>query len=138
MLTVVFACVRNAGRSQMAAALFNRIADPSRARAISAGTAPATTVHHEVVHAMRELGIDLSQAKPQLLTPERAAGADLLITMGCGDQCPVLPGVRRDDWALPDPKGRPLEEVRTIRDEIGKRVRSLAQAEGVLRTTERV
>ena len=127
---VIFACVHNAGRSQMAAAFFNAVADPARAHAVSAGTAPADRVHPEVVAAMREVGIDLSAARPQRLTEERAASAALLVTMGCGDACPVVPGLRRDDWSLDDPKGRPLEEVRRIRDEIRRRVERLLAAEG--------
>jgi arsenate reductase len=130
MDTVIFACVHNAGRSQMAAALFNAIADPSRARAISAGTNPGPRVHPEVLTAMAELGIDLSGATPQRLTPELADGARALVTMGCGDECPVVPGALRDDWPLPDPKGRPLAEVRTIRDEIRGRVKRFAEAHG--------
>ena len=120
---VIFACVHNAGRSQMAAALFNRLADPQIAVAVSAGTAPADRVHPEVAAAMAELGIGLS-AVPQRLTAELAAGAAWLITMGCGDACPVVPGARRDDWPLLDPKGRPIEEVRAIRDVIEARVRA--------------
>ena len=130
MKTVIFACVHNAGRSQMAAAFFNVMADTSRARAISAGTHPAERVHPEVVEAMRGSGIDLSAAKPQLLTQELAAGADLLITMGCGDECPVVPGLRRDDWALADPKGQPMPRVREIREDIRDRVSNLIAEEG--------
>ncbi|MFO0575853.1 MAG: arsenate reductase ArsC [Polyangia bacterium] len=127
---VVFACVHNAGRSQMAAALFNRLADPARARALSAGTQPAERVHPEVVEGMRELGIDLSGARPQRLTTELAQAAGVLITMGCGDACPAVPGLRRDDWPLPDPKGQPLARVRAIRDEIRARVAALITSEG--------
>lgn len=130
MKTVVFACVHNAGRSQMAAAFFEREADAGTARAISAGTRPAARVHPEVVAAMREVGLDLSGAVPRLLSHDLAAGAVLLVTMGCGDECPVVPGLRRDDWPLPDPKGQPAERVREIRDEIAKRVRGLVEAEG--------
>jgi arsenate reductase len=126
---VIFACVHNAGRSQMAAAFFNRHADPQRARAVSAGTQPAERVHPEVLAAMQELGIDLSAAKPTRLTPELARGADLLVTMGCGEQCPTVPGLRREDWPLPDPKGQPPERVRQIRDEIEARVRRLLARE---------
>ena len=122
---VIFACVHNAGRSQMAAAFFNALADPVKARATSAGTAPGDRVHPEVAAAMSEAGIDLSAARPQKLTPEMAAGAQMLVTMGCGDECPVVPGVVRDDWPLDDPKGRPIEEVRRIRDDIRRRVRGL-------------
>jgi len=126
---VLFACVHNAGRSQIAAAFFNQLADPSLARAISAGTNPGERVHPEVVSVMREEGIDLAPAIPQRLTPTLAAGANMLITMGCGDECPVIPGVRRDDWPLDDPKGRTIEEVRRIRDEIRGRVLELVARE---------
>ena len=122
---VVFACVANAGRSQMAAALFNTLASPTRARAISAGTRPGTAVHPEVVAAMRETGIDLSAAKPQYLSTDLAKDAHIVITMGCGDECPLIPGVERDDWPIEDPKGKPVEDVRRIRDEIQKRVADL-------------
>lgn len=125
MKLVLFACVHNAGRSQMAAALFNRAADPARARAISAGTRPADRVHPEVVEAMRELGVDLSNARPRLLTDDLARTTDLLVTMGCGEACPHVPGLSRDDWPLPDPKGEPPERVREIRDEIRVRVEGL-------------
>jgi arsenate reductase len=131
MKTVIFACVHNAGRSQMAAALFNELADPARGRAISAGTRPGDRVHPEVVAVMQEAGIDLRGAHPQKLTPELAARGQLLITMGCGDECPYVPGVRRDDWPLPDPKGKPIEEVRAIRDDIRARVEALVAREGV-------
>lgn len=124
MRTVIFACVHNAGRSQMAAAFFNQLA-PAGARAISAGTNPGARVHPEVVEVMREVGIDLSAAVPRKLTAELAGDAELLITMGCGDECPVVPGLRRDDWPLEDPKGRSLDEVRRIRDEIRGRVEKL-------------
>ena len=130
MKTVIFACVHNAGRSQMAAAFFNQLADPNRARALSAGTQPAALVHLEVVAVMREVGIDLSSARPTRLTDELAAGAQLLVTMGCGESCPVVPGLRRDDWDLPDPKGQSVERVRAIRDEIRARVERLLAAQG--------
>ena len=130
MKTVLFACVHNAGRSQMAAAFFNALADPARARALSAGTAPGQRVHPEVVAAMREVGIDLSRAQPRLLTDELAAGAHLLVTMGCGEACPVVPGLRREDWPLPDPKAQPMEAVRVIRDGIRERVQRLVEAAG--------
>ena len=136
MTTVIFACVHNAGRSQMAAALFNALADPARARAISAGTAPAEHVHPEVVTVMREVGIDLSGAHPTLLTHELAARAQLLVTMGCGESCPVVLGVGRQDWSLLDPKGQPLERVRAIRDEIRAQVKRLIATEGWQRSTE--
>ena len=128
--TVIFACVHNAGRSQMAAAFFNSMADGTRTRAVSAGTEPGDRVHPEVVGAMKEVGIDLSKARPQRLTRELAGQGSLLVTMGCGDACPVVPGLRRDDWPLADPKGKPLEEVRRIRDEIRDRVVALLAAEG--------
>jgi arsenate reductase len=123
MVVILFACVANAGRSQIAGAFFNALADPAKARAISAGTRPGASVHPEVVMAMREVGIDLTRAKPQELTAGLARSANWLITMGCGDECPVVPGVQREDWPLEDPKGRPLEVVRTIRDDIQSRVR---------------
>src|SRR5262245_53885441 len=107
VITVIFACVHNAGRSQMAAAFFKALADPTTAGAVSAGTAPAAHVHPEVVAAMAEVGLDLRAATPRLLTPAMAADAQLLVTMGCGEQCPVLPGLRRQDWPLPDPYGQP-------------------------------
>lgn len=118
MKTVLFACVHNAGRSQMAAAWFNHLADPSRARAISAGTEPGARVHSEVVTAMNEVGLDLSLQEPRRLTDELAASATMLVTMGCGEACPVVPGLRREDWPLEDPKGRSVEDVRRIREEI--------------------
>jgi arsenate reductase len=130
MNTVIFACVHNAGRSQMAAAFFNRFADPSRAHALSAGTQPAEHVHPEVVVVMREVGIDLSTAQPTRLTDDLAAGAQLLVTMGCGESCPVVPGLHRQDWSLPDPKGQPIERVRAIREDIRDRVERLIAAEG--------
>ena len=128
MKRVLFACVHNAGRSQMAAAFFNALADPAKAHATSAGTQPGSRVHPEVVEVMREVGIDLSQGKPALLTKD--AAADLLVTMGCGEECPVIPGARRDDWPLDDPKGRPVERVREIRDEIRARVDRLLRESG--------
>lgn len=130
MRTFIFACVHNAGRSQMSAALFNQYADSSKARAISAGTQPAEHVHPVVLDAMREIGIDLSSAKPQKLSAELAQGADMLITMGCGDECPYVPGLRLDDWPLPDPKGQGIETVRQTREEIKKRVLELLAREG--------
>jgi arsenate reductase (thioredoxin) len=131
MQKVIFACVHNAGRSQMAAAFFNQLADHTKAEAISAGTEPGLRVHPEVLSAMEEAGIDLSNAKPQKLTQELAEGASLLITMGCGDKCPYVPGLRRDDWPLRDPKGLLVEEVRTIRDEIKDRVQNLIDLESL-------
>ncbi len=129
MHKVIFACVHNAGRSQMAAAFFNRLADPAKAEAVSAGTEPGLRVHPEVLSVMQEAGIDLSNAVPQKLTQELAEGASLLITMGCGDKCPYVPGLRRDDWPLPDPKGLPLEQVRVIRNEVKSRVQNLIASE---------
>lgn len=131
MTTVVFACVHNAGRSQMAAAFFNTLADPARARAVSAGTAPADRVHAEVVEVMREAGIDLRGATPQRLTDDLARTANLLVTMGCGDACPAVPGLRTLDWPLRDPKGLPADEVRVIRDEIRDHVTRLIEHEGL-------
>lgn len=113
----------------MAAAFFNHLADGRLARAESAGTQPGQRVHPEVVDVMREAGIDLTQSTPQMLTPALAAGAHMLITMGCGDECPYIPGARRDDWPLQDPKGRPPDDVRRIRDEIRRRVEMLIDAE---------
>ena len=133
METVVFACVHNAGRSQMAAAFFNALCDPVRARAVSAGTAPADRVHPVVAATMREAGFDLSTARPTRLTDDLARGAALLVTMGCGETCPIVPGVSREDWDLPDPKDRPLDEVRRIRDAIRGRVVALARSRGWLR-----
>ncbi|MHB1537070.1 MAG: arsenate reductase ArsC [Solirubrobacteraceae bacterium] len=124
MATVLFVCRQNAGRSQMSQALFERAATEGHS-ALSAGTAPAQRVHPEVVDVMRELGIDLAQRTPQLLTLELAERADLVITMGCGEQCPHIPGKRYLDWELPDPAGRPIEEVRAIREEIRHRVERL-------------
>ncbi|WP_373046523.1 low molecular weight phosphatase family protein [Vulgatibacter sp.] len=130
MKTVIFACVHNAGRSQMAAAFFNALSAPEKARAISAGTQPGERVHPEVQAAMGEVGIDLAGAKPRLLTDELAAQAEMLITMGCGEACPHVPGIRRDDWPLQDPKGQPIERVREIRGEVRERVQALIEAEG--------
>jgi arsenate reductase len=130
MITVIFACVHNAGRSQMAAAWFNALADPAKARAISAGTAPGLRVHPEVLEAMLEVEIDLSGVTPQLLTDELAARAELLVTMGCGEACPMVPGLRREDWPLPDPKGQPIARVREIRDTIRAHVAELCAREG--------
>jgi arsenate reductase (thioredoxin) len=131
MLKVIFACVHNAGRSQMAAAFFNQLADRTKVEAVSAGTEPGSRVHPEVLAAMQEIGIDLSAATPQKLTQELANDAALLITMGCGDRCHYAPGLRRDDWPLSDPKGRPMDEVRAVRDDIKARVAGLIQAEGL-------
>jgi arsenate reductase (thioredoxin) len=124
MATALFVCLHNAGRSQMSAALFERAAG-GRHRALSAGTTPAERVHPEVVTVMRELGIDLADRTPRRLTPELAEEADVVVTMGCGDECPYIPGRRYLDWDLLDPKGRPLDEVRATRDEIARRVAEL-------------
>ena len=131
MTTVLFACVHNAGRSQMAAAFFNALADPQRSRAVSAGTHPAPRVHPEVVEAMREVGIDLSDALPQRMTDDLARRAHVLVTMGCGDECPVVPGIKRFDWKLSDPNSRPVGEIREIRDRIRRHVEQLIADEGV-------
>jgi len=130
MIRVLFACVHNAGRSQMAAGLFNRMADPSLAQAISAGTEPATQIHPEVLSVMREVGIELEGVTPQFLSADLASQANILVTMGCGESCPVVPGAKREDWELPDPKGQPLERVRQIRNEIRKRVHEMVKANG--------
>jgi arsenate reductase len=127
---VIFACVHNAGRSQMAAAIFNRLTAPTRARAVSAGTSPPARVHPDVVETMQELGVDLSTATPSRLTQVLVEGAEMPVTMGCGDQCPVVPGVRRDDWSIEDPKGQTRERVRQIRDEIRACVAALIAREG--------
>jgi len=124
MSHVLFVCLHNAGRSQMSQALFEREAGGSHA-AQSAGTTPAARVHPEVVDTMRELGIDLSGRQPQRISPDVSRWADVIVTMGCGDQCPYVPGKRYVDWNLPDPEGRPLAEVRAIRDDIAARVRVL-------------
>jgi arsenate reductase (thioredoxin) len=124
MANVLFVCLHNAGRSQMSQALFEHAAgDAHEAR--SAGTAPGERVHPEVVEVMRELEIDVSGRTPKRLTDDLARWADVVVTMGCGDECPYLPGKRYIDWDLPDPKGRPLEEVRQLRDDIERRVRAL-------------
>jgi arsenate reductase len=130
MQRVIFACVHNAGRSQMAAAFFTELADPAKATAVSAGTRPADRVHPEVVEVMAELGIDLAARRPQKLTEQLATGAFLLVTMGCGDECPYVPGLTRDDWPLDDPKGRPLEQVRRVRDDVHDRVAALVDQYG--------
>ena len=130
MERVVFACVHNAGRSQMAAAFLSALADPSRVESVSAGTQPGDHVHPVVVDMMREVGIDLSGNRPRRLTEDLARDASLLVTMGCGEECPYVPGLQRDDWPLPDPKDRPLAEVRAIRDEIRARVAALVEARG--------
>jgi len=130
MTTVIFACVHNAGRSQMAAAFFNALADPTKAQAVSAGTEPVAHVHPEVLATMAEVGFDLRAATPRLLTAAMAAEAQLIVTMGCGEDCPVVPGLRRQDWPLPDPHGQPVAVVRRIRDEVQARVRELMVSHG--------
>ena len=130
MNKVVFACVHNAGRSQMAEAYFNALCDPDKAQAVSVGSQPGERVHPEVVRAMLEVGIDLSRSRPKALTPEAIAGASLLVTMGCGDLCPLVPGLQRDDWPLQDPKGKDDATVRSIRDEIRSRVEGLLASRG--------
>ena len=124
MARALFVCLHNAGRSQMSEALFTRAAE-GRHEARSAGTTPATQIHPEVVEAMAELGIDLKGIRPDKLIPADAEWADVVVTMGCGDECPYIPGTRYVDWDLPDPKGQPLETVRATRDEIGRRVQAL-------------
>lgn len=130
MDTVLFACVHNAGRSQMAAAWFNRFCDPTKAKAISAGTQPGERVHPVVVQAMREAGMDLAAAKPQLLAEELAKQATLLVTMGCGDACPFIPGLKKIDWDLRDPENQSIIVVRQIRDDIRQRVSQLLAERG--------
>jgi arsenate reductase len=127
MATALFVCLHNAGRSQMSAALFERAAG-GRHHALSAGSEadPDGRVHPPVVEVMRELGVDLSDRRPQRLSPELVEQADVVVTMGCGDACPVIPGTRYLDWELEDPKDRPVDEVRATRDEIARRVEALA------------
>jgi arsenate reductase (thioredoxin) len=137
VVTILFACVQNAGRSQMAAGFFRALADPARARAISAGTRPTDRVNPIVVEAMREAGVDVSAETPRQLTTELASDAQWLITMGCGDQCPIVPGVAREDWPLEDPADQPLDRVRPIRDEIHRRVQAWLDREQ-LRSTRSV
>ena len=134
MDVVLFACVHNAGRSQMAAAWFNELCDAEKARGISAGTQPGERVHPGVIVAMREVGLDLSGIRPRFLSDELARSATLLVTMGCGDACPYVPGLRKIDWPLEDPKGQPIETVRKIRDEIRERIVALASEKEWLRT----
>jgi arsenate reductase (thioredoxin) len=130
---VLFVCVRNAGRSQMAAAWFNALADPAAARAESAGTQPAERIHPVVVAAMSEAGIDLGGTRPQQLTTAMSSRVQHLITMGCGDACPVIPGVAHEDWPLDDPADLPLDRVRLIRDDIRARVEDLLDRYGLRR-----
>jgi arsenate reductase len=134
---VLFACVHNAGRSQIAAAFFRELADPERAEGLSAGTAPAPRVHPVVLTAMQEVGIDLSGAVPRLLTPELQEDIQHLVTMGCGERCPLVPAQEREDWELPDPAGEPLERVRAIRDQIRARVEHLVETRGWARVHRR-
>jgi arsenate reductase len=130
MIKVLFACVHNAGRSQMAAALFNLHADPTKARAVSAGTEPGERVHPEVIAAMREVDVDLTAIRPQKLTDELARTVNVLVTMGCGETCPVVPGLERHDWPLEDLKGKPIARVRQIRDEVQERIRNFVTQKG--------
>jgi arsenate reductase len=130
MKKVIFACVHGAGRSQMAAAFFNALAAPEKARAIAAGTEPASRVHAEVVDAMADVGIDLSRMTPRLLDPDLASDAAMLVTLGCGEKCPAVTGAAREDWPLPDPKGLPADAVAAVRDEIRDRVEALLEAKG--------
>jgi arsenate reductase len=129
MKTVIFACVHNAGRSQMAKAFFNSVA-PAGYQAVSAGTEPASKVHPEVLTVMQEIGMDLSSATPALLTQELAESASLLVTMGCGEKCPYVPGLKIIDWKLEDPKGKDLAHVRKIRDQIKEQVLLLLNSLG--------
>jgi arsenate reductase len=134
-MNVLFVCLHNAGRSQMSEALFTRFAD-GRHQGRSAGTAPAGQIHPEVRRAMAEVGIDLAGRAPKQLTPAMAQWADIVVTMGCGDECPYIPGRRYLDWDLPDPRGKPLADVRLIRDEITRRVeRLLAELDSRTRTS---
>jgi arsenate reductase (thioredoxin) len=126
MARVLFVCLQNAGRSQMSEALFARVAN-GRHQARSAGTRPADQVHPVVVEAMREVGIDVGGRQPQKLTDDLSQWADVVVTMGCGDECPFIPGTRYIDWDLPDPAGQPLAQVRRVRDDIGVRVRDLSR-----------
>ncbi len=128
--TIIFACVHNAGRSQIAAAWLEQMVDSARVRVFSAGTAPGSRVHPEVAEAMGEVGIDMSQRVPRKLDDALARQATVLVTMGCGEACPVVPGAVREDWPLEDPKGKPLERVREIRDEIREKVKELAKRNG--------
>ena len=131
MIDVIFACVHNAGRSQMAAAFFNEFADPTKARGLSAGTQPGERVHPEVLDAMREVGIDLAGVKPQKLTAKMVAECRWLLTMGCGDECPIAPFfVQKRDWPLEDPKGKPVERVREIREDVHARVSAFIAENG--------
>jgi arsenate reductase (thioredoxin) len=135
MASVLFVCLHNAGRSQMSQALFERGAAGNHT-ALSAGTTPVEHVHPEVVEVMQELGIDLSARRPRLLTRELSEQADIVVTMGCGEECPYIPGKRYIEWDLPDPKGRPLDEVRAIRDDIARRIDLLFADETALHSRE--
>jgi arsenate reductase len=128
--TVIFACVHNAGRSQMAAAFFNALADPGKARALSAGTQPADRPHPQVVQTLAEVGLDISAAVPRHLDEEMAAAAQWLITMGCAERCPVVPGLARADWPIEDPKGQSAERVRVIREDVRARVQAFVEGQG--------
>lgn len=130
MSTVIFACMHNAGRSQVAAAFFIALADPTKARAVSAGAQPCERVHPEERAARTEVGIDLSGARPQRLTDELARDATWLITMSRGEACPHVPGLKRDDWPLEDPKGKPVEHVRRICDDVAARVSRFVEGQG--------
>jgi arsenate reductase len=136
MQIYIFACVHNAGRSQMATAFFNRLADANLASSLSAGTAPIANVHPEVVRVMREEGIDLAKAHPQKLTHELVGKAHALVTIGCGEDWPPMPGLRRMDWPVADPRGKDIPTVRAIRDEIKRRVINLLQNEGLSKTED--
>ena len=136
MKIVIFACVHNAGRSQMAATLFNKYVKPQKARAISAGTEPAKQVHSEVVSVMKELGMDLSLAIPTYFSLELTQSANLLVTMCCGEKCPFVPGLERKDWPITDPKAKSLEEVRRIRDQIKDLVIALLKEKSWLNPNE--
>ncbi len=135
--TVLFACVQNAGRSQIAAALFARAADPAKARTLSAGTRPAEQIHAEAAQALAEMGIDVADARPRKLDEALAREADLLVTMGCGEECPWIPDLEVIDWEIEDPAGKDPERVRAIRDEIERRVRKLVSERGWDRAHDR-
>ena len=127
--TVLFVCIHNAGRSQMAAGFLQHLGE-GRIEVLSAGSQPAAQINPVAVEAMREVGIDITSAQPKVLTDEAVQQSDVVVTMGCGDACPVVPGLRREDWPLEDPKGKPLERVRQIRDEVRGRVEDLLRLEG--------
>ena len=128
--TVLFACIHNAGRSQMAVTFFNAAVDATKARGLSAGTQPGVRIHPEVVEAMKEEGFDLSAVKPEALTAQLQGETDFLVTMGCGEACPLIPAVRRMDWEIADPKGQEIARVRAIRDDIKGRVADLIEERG--------